>query len=126
MAHSKDKGYQRQIPLVGASLWAAERVKANNTSSPHAFPKYTSTKGTNANSASAAINKWLRPRMPEGCVVHSFRHSMRDRLRAVECPSDIIDAIGGWTTAGVGQAYGLGYSLEKKLEWLTLLEEQQK
>ena len=51
---------------------------------------------------------------------------MRDRLRAVECPSDIIDAIGGWAIAGVGQAYGLVYSLEKKWEWLILLEEQQK
>ena len=36
---------------------------------------------------------------------------MRDRLRAVNCPSDMIDQIGGWTTAGVGQAYGEGYGL---------------
>ncbi|MDA0357981.1 MAG: hypothetical protein O3C14_02595, partial [Proteobacteria bacterium] len=35
-----------------------------------------------------------------------FRHSLRDRLRAVECPSDIIDQIGGWQTAGVSQSYG--------------------
>ncbi len=34
----------------------------------------------------------------------------------------MIDQIGGWRTAGVGQAYGLGYSLEKKREWLNLLE----
>ena len=34
---------------------------------------------------------------------------MRDRLRAVECPSDIVDRIGGWLTAGVGQTYGKGY-----------------
>mgnify|MGYP006097400181 CR=1 FL=1 len=27
---------------------------------------------------------------------------MRDRLRAVECPSDVIDQIGGWLTQGVG------------------------
>ena len=27
----KTKGSHRQIPLVGASLWAAKRVKANNT-----------------------------------------------------------------------------------------------
>ena len=67
-----------------------------------------------ANSASAAINKWLKQRVPEGCVIHSFRHSMRDRLRAVECPSDIIDAIGGWTTTGVGQRYGTGQPLEVK------------
>jgi hypothetical protein len=30
----------------------------------------------------------------------------------------MIDQIGGWSTAGVGQAYGEGYSLEKKWEWL--------
>ena len=41
--------------------------------------------------------------------MYSFRHSMRDRLRAVQCPSDITDQIGGWTTDGVGQGYGLGY-----------------
>ena len=107
----KTRGSQRQIPLVGASLWAAKRVKETNTASPYAFPRYTSARGTNANSASAAINKWLRPRVPEGCVIHSFRHSLRDRLRAVQCPSDMIDQIGGWSTAGVGQSYGEGYGL---------------
>ena len=34
---------------------------------------------------------------------------MRDRLRAVECPSDVIDQIGGWLTQGVGNSYGEGY-----------------
>ena len=113
----KTKGSQRQIPLVGASLWAARRIKHD----PHrtfAFPRYNKSTSTNANSASAAINKWLKPRVPEGCVIHSFRHSLRDRLRAVECPSDMIDQIGGWSTAGVGQAYGEGYSLDKKWMWL--------
>jgi len=108
----KTKVSQRQIPLVGASLWAAQRIKETNTDSPYAFPRYTSAKGTNGNSASAAINKWLKPRVPEGCVIHSFRHSLRDRLRAVQCPSDMIDQIGGWATAGVGHAYGEGYGLD--------------
>ena len=102
----------RGSQLVGASLWAARRVKETVIASPYAFPRYTSAKGTNANSASAAINKWLRPRVPEGCVIHSFRHSLRDRLRAVQCPSDMIDQIGGWSTAGVGQSYGEGYGLD--------------
>ena len=114
----KTKGSQRQIPLVGASLWAAKRVKEISTTSPYAFPRYTSAKGTNANSASAAINKWLRPRVPEGCVIHSFRHSLRDRLRAVHCPSDMIDQIGGWSTAGVGQGYGEGYGLDVSTRWM--------
>ena len=118
----KTKGSQRQIPLIGASLWAAQRIKETNTISSYAFPRYTSAKGTNANSASAAINKWLKPRVPEGCVIHSFRHSLRDRLRAVQCPSDMIDQIGGWSTAGVGQGYGEGYGIKVKMEWLVMMD----
>ena len=47
-----------------------------------------------------------------------FRHSLRDRLRAIECPTDIIDAIGGWTAEGVGHQYGSGYGLEVKARWM--------
>jgi hypothetical protein len=47
---------------------------------------------------------------------------LRDRLRAVECPSDIIDAIGGWTTAGIGHKYGSGYDLAVKYRWMKMLE----
>ena len=49
--------------------------------------------------------------LEDGCVIHSFRHGMRDRLREVECPSDIIDHIGGWSCSSVGQSYGIGYEL---------------
>ena len=42
-------------------------------------------------------------------------------MRAVECPSDMIDQIGGWATAGVGQAYGDGYGIGKKWEWLSAI-----
>jgi integrase len=90
----KTKGSQRQIPLVGASFWAVKRIKQTNTASPYAFTRYTSAKGTNADLVLAAINKWLRPRVPEGCVIHSFRHSLRDRLRAVQCQSDMINQMG--------------------------------
>ena len=76
----------------------------------------------NSNSASAAINKWLKPRTPKGCVVHSFRHSLRDRLRLAECPSDIVDAIGGWTTSGIGQKCGAGYDLNVKYKWMKKIE----
>ena len=112
----KTRGSERDIPLVGMSLWAAKRIVENQQD--FAFPRYTDSSGCNANSASAAINKWLKPRVPDGCVVHSFRHSLRDRLRRVECPSDIADAIGGWATAGVGQKYGSGYGLEVKARWM--------
>ena len=115
----KTSGSRRDIPLVGASLWAAQRLSESFPDSPYAFPRYNRRDTTNSNSASAALNKWLHQYVPVGCTMHSFRHSMRDRLRAVECPSDIIDQIGGWVTEGVGQGYGKGYSVQVLNNWLT-------
>ena len=109
---------QRCIPLVGKALWGANRAIKVTSKVDFLFPRYSNLDVCNANSASAAINKWLKLRVPKGCVIHSFRHSMRDRLRAVECPSDIIDAIGGWMTSGVGQRYGSGHPIEVKAKWL--------
>ena len=106
---------------LGEALWAASRAIESASGSNFLFPRYNRGSTSNANSASAAINKWLKPRVPEGCVIHSFRHSMRDRLRVVECPSDIIDAISGWTTTGVGQRYGLGQPLDVKAKWMHLI-----
>ena len=51
--------------------------------------------------------------------MHSFRHSMRDRLRSVECPADIVDQLGGWQTGGVGHGYGNGYPLSVLAKWMT-------
>lgn len=114
----KTSGSARKVPLVGASLWAAQRIHAAATDSPFAFPRYNKTGQTNSNSASAALNKWLKPHVPEKASMHSFRHSMRDRLRAVECPADIVDQIGGWQTEGVGHSYGTGYPLEVLSKWM--------
>ena len=117
----KTSGSVRVVPLTNASLWAARRILNANPDSAYAFPRYNKTSTTNANSASAALNKWLHQYVPQGCTMHSFRHSMRDRLRAVECPSDIIDQIGGWTTTSVGQGYGEGYGLEVCAKWVRKL-----
>ena len=43
---------------------------------------------------------------------------MRDRLRAVQYPFDIVNQIGGWSTAGVGNAYETGYGLGVLYEWM--------
>ena len=116
----KTKGSERLMPLVGASLWAAKRLHKHDSS--HAFPRYCDGQTCNANSASAALNKWLKPRASEDAVVHSLRHSMRDRLRAVECPSDIIDQIGGWSSSTVGSSYGNGYELPVLAKWMKMME----
>ena len=108
----KTKGSERTLPLVGCSLWAARRAVEASQHSPHLFPRYCNDKGCKANSASAALNKWLKQTIGDGYVMHSFRHSMRDRLRAVSCPSEMIDQIGGWSKRSVGEGYGEGFALQ--------------
>lgn len=44
--------------------------------------------------------------------------NIRDRLRAVRLPDDVIDQTGGRQTAGVGQGYGKGYELNVLGIWL--------
>jgi integrase len=100
------------------ALWATQRILQQANTSSYAFHRYNRGSRTSSNSASAAINKWLRNYVPVGCTMHSFRHSMRDRLRAVQCPSDIADQIGGWATDGVGQGYGSGYPIEVLMDWM--------
>jgi integrase len=117
----KTASSERVIPLVGSAEWAAERILSENTDSQFAFPKYNNGERTSANSASAALNKWLKGKIGEGYTMHSFRHSMRDRLRAVECPSDVIDQIGGWLTQGMGASYGEGYSVGVLQKWMHYL-----
>ena len=117
----KTASSERLVPLVGSSKWAAERILAQSTESRFAFPNYNDGQRTNANSASAALNKWLKLKIGRGYTIHSFRHSMRDRLRAVECPSEIIDQIGGWLTYGVGNSYGNGYDYRILNKWMKSL-----
>lgn len=114
----KTDGSRRTIPLVGSASWAAERILAQDSPSAFAFPRYNSSTKTNANSASAGANKWLKSHAPAGATMHGFRHAMRDHLRAVECPADIVDQIGGWQTDGVGQSYGSGYPVRVLRRWL--------
>jgi integrase len=76
------------------------------------YPRYVMTGKCNANSASVSLNKWLK-RDFDGLTTHCLRHIMRDRLRAVECPMDMIDQIGGWrSVATIGVGYEKGYSME--------------
>ena len=99
----KTKGSKRKVPLVGEALWAAKRAMETkgNFLFPCFQPKDTS-KPFNSGTASSALNKWLKDNhlAKPGQVIHSFRHTLRDRLRAVVTPSDLINQIGGWTNEG--------------------------
>ena len=65
----KTSGSVRVVPLVKASLWDARSIINANPDSVYAFPRYNKTSTTNANSASAALNKWLLQYVPKGCTM---------------------------------------------------------
>ena len=120
----KNDSSVRLVPLVGEALWAAQR--AMTTNGPLLFPvfqpKHPSKPFTGAG-ASAPLGKWLKDNklaVEEGQTIHSFRHTMRDRLRDVEAPSDLIDRIGGWKGQGVGETYGKGQGLELMHKYMLL------
>ena len=106
---------ERKVPLVGLALWGAARAltaaKERGETDGWLFPRYASDDGITANHASSTINKWLRQLLGVNNTSHSFRHTMRDRLRHVDAPRDIQDQIGGWGSRTVGQGYGEGYLL---------------
>ncbi|HEY9224167.1 MAG TPA: tyrosine-type recombinase/integrase [Variovorax sp.] len=114
----KNEDSERDVPLVGESLWAAQRVHQRAVQGQRfAFPRYTDAEGCNATAASAALTGWVR-RLPIDRVIHELRHTMKDRLRDVQCQKPIIDAIHGHASQDVGDSYGDGYSLRVKAEWL--------
>ena len=117
----KTASSERKIPLIGASLWAARRIKSMSNS--YCFPRYVDGTKCNSNSASVALNKWLKTATNQDVVIHGLRHTFRDRLRAVEAPLDMIDQLGGWSLQSVGQGYGDGYSIEKLSEWMQKITE---
>lgn len=108
----------RTLPLVGASLWAAKRI-VSESKSEFCFERYCNETRCNANSASAALNKWLKVQIGPDATIHGFRHGMRDRLRAIQCPTEIIDICGGWAHRNIGSQYGNGYPIEVVEEWMS-------
>lgn len=117
------KENERKVPLVGAALWAARRIKESATKGQTmAFPRYCSEDGCKADSASVTVNNWLRSdklglsQRVHGS--HDFRHAMADRLRDVLCPADIRKRIGGWKVEGEAEGYGKGYTLARMKEQL--------
>jgi integrase len=112
----KNKNSTRILPLVGYARTAMVQA-ISQADDQWLFPQYIKAGHCYATHASNALNSWLK-RDFGGLTAHSLRHTMRDRLRAVECPMDMIDQIGGWrSVGGVGARYGEGYVLEQQRMW---------
>lgn len=114
----KTSNSTRTLPIVGYARLAIEQT-LQKSDGEWLFPRYIKDDSCKATHASNALNKWLKADF-DGLTAHSLRHTIRDRLRGVECPSELIDQIGGWKTlGGVGMNYGHGYKLEKVRTWLS-------
>ena len=99
---------ERQIPLVGSSLYAFKHL-------PKGFVHYNNK----PDQLSANINKFLREHnlVPSGNhSVYSLRHSFEDRLTSVEPPEKVQAALMGHRYGR--PRYGDGPTLEQKKRWL--------
>lgn len=114
----KNTNSERKVPLIGESLWAAERAMRATKGSGWLFPRYAVDGNVKATSAAQTINKWLSKTLKLGKTTHSFRHAMRDRLRHADVPEEFQNLIGGWGSRTVGQGYGAGYLLGQLHEQL--------
>src|SRR5206468_5199893 len=104
----KTERSERDIPLVGVALEAMKRH-------PEGFPRYFD----NGSSLSATLMKHFSKHklLPtDKHKIYSFRHSFKDRLKAVEAPEELIDEMMGHRTDK--PQYGDGYGLSLKLKYL--------
>ena len=113
----KTSGSERTLPLVGYARLVMEKLLALGHEG-FLFPSYLRNGEILATHAGNTLNKWLK-QQAAGKTAHCLRHAFRDRLRAVECPIELLDALGGWSVVqGAGRRYGAGYTLEQKRFWL--------
>lgn len=113
----KTKYSTRNIPLVGMALWAI-REALRQTNGDWIFPRYANNEKINGNSASAAINKWLKPMFPGNKPAHSLRHTMETRLREKDCPENIMLTVGGWGDKTVARGYGKPHPVDVTVRYL--------
>jgi len=113
----KTRNSQRTLPLVGYAKLAMEKALIHSDDQ-YLFPRYIRDGKCYATHASNSLNKWLKKDF-NGLTAHCLRHTFRDRLRAVECPIDLIDQIGGWkSVSSIGNSYGKGYCLRELKKYL--------
>ena len=108
---------KRNIPLVGVALWAAYKiVESAKRRQYYAFPRYTNDSHCKVNSASAAINKWIRS-LGIDKTTYDLQYTMKDRLDEVGVPESAQDFIVGNEHKSKADDPKLSYGLEQLKIW---------
>ena len=111
---------RRNVPLVGVSLWAAYKiVESAKRRQFYAFPRYTNERQCNVNSASAAINKWIRS-LGINRTTYDLQYTMRDRLEEAGMPKLAQDFIVGYEPKKKVDDSKISYGLEQLKVWLEM------
>jgi integrase len=101
----KNDNSERVVPLVGEALYAAQRAIETARSTGWLFPRYASDGSINGTSASGAVNKFLKEHLKIDKTSHSFRHSMKTRLRDAGVTREVQEALMGHAKT-VADQYG--------------------
>ncbi|WP_423192544.1 hypothetical protein [Cupriavidus sp. H18C2] len=107
----------RKVPLIGAALWAAERIRCNSLRDQKvAFPRYVRS-GKLQHSAKGTLGSWLSLR-DFGANPTAIRRTFVDRLRMAGCPEDVRASIVGWRLVGMEEEYGIGFNIQTLHRWM--------
>jgi integrase len=107
----KSQASERDVPLVGISLDAMREF-------PIGFAQYAD----NGDTLSATVNKYFEENgiwLSKMHTLYSLRHSLKDRLRSVECPDELTDELMGHASGK--PKYGDGHGLKLKLKYLQMI-----
>ena len=112
----KTRNSQRTLPLVGYAKLAIEEA-LKHSDDQYLFSRYIRDGKCYATHVSNSLNKWLKKDF-NGLTAHCLRYTFGDRLRAVECPIDLIDQIGERKSVNaIGNSYGKGHSVQMLKSW---------
>ena len=116
----KTKNSKRLIPLVGLAEKHALNLKNQHADNEWLFPDYVNLKQESVrnDAASKQLVNYIRKTLNEEKLsAHSFRHTLRTRLKRVGCPESLIDELQGWASS-TSDRYGSPGDLEIKREYL--------
>jgi integrase len=104
----KTEHSERDVPLVGMALEAMKRRR-------NGFPRYAD-KGSNLSATLMKHFKKAKLLPTDKHSIYSFRHAFKDRLKAAECPEEMVDELMGHATGK--PKYGDGYGLQLKARYI--------